>query len=543
MSLSQELKANSCITVLGGDVLNDLEVFTPYNPAFESETVFRKLETFVPNESCKSRLAQILKNPVFDENLLRLRQVRVQLFRSILATSKSEPEFEVIRANEGHFEWAMRVEPSDDDILQSMDTVYYRWKVFATCNRSSTLVAMKNLNTIVLMPLLSLVSPMISLLVPYFVLRYKLNVKIPLIQFVKMIAGVMKSFLLNRRTSASQYVTYVISLLLYAQSMYNVYESSNNAMKVYTFISSKMSGVRLYLQACYRLTKLFKYDTRAIQQTIERVEKESNNLVLYKSIQDNAHNIRDDLKTFLTEVDDMFCYVSIARACERYDMCYSEYRLKKCGTYLKAVDMYHICLQDSVRNSFLLDNTSCLITGPNAAGKSTLIKSVVINVLLAQTFGIACATQFVITPFSYINTQINIPDVKGKDSLFEAEMNRCKSNLDILRRTPPDKKCLFVMDEIFNSTNVVEGIAGAFAILNKMDTYSNTCNIVTTHYLYLTKLKNYEKMKMESRANAQFDYKLRRGVSKQYLAIEMLKQKFPKDVIEEALKIKNQLLV
>jgi DNA mismatch repair ATPase MutS len=170
-----------------------------------------------------------------------------------------------------------------------------------------------------------------------------------------------------------------------------------------------------------------------------------------------------------------------------------------------------------------------------------------LNVILSQTYGIANALTFCISPFYFINTQINIPDVKGKQSLFEAEMFRCKYNLDIVSNLPKDRKALILMDEVFSSTNVVEGIAGAYGILKKMSSFSNVCTIVTTHFLYLTKLKSFEKFKM----NVKFDemeqisypYKLEHGSSKQLVAIELIKKNFDEDVINTSLSIKKKLLV
>ena len=102
-----------------------------------------------------------------------------------------------------------------------------------------------------------------------------------------------------------------------------------------------------------------------------------------------------------------------------------------------------------------------LITGPNAAGKSTYIKSLALNVLLAQTIGLVPASSLKITPFHVINTYLNIPDCIGKSSLFEAEMFRAKEHLELINNLPKDKHAFVIMDEIFSSTNYVEGFSAA----------------------------------------------------------------------------------
>lgn len=215
---------------------------------------------------------------------------------------------------------------------------------------------------------------------------------------------------------------------------------------------------------------------------------------------------------------------------------------------MNAVNTFHISIEKPIPNTIHLNKSNCIITGPNAAGKSTFIKGLLLNILFSQTYGIACADQFSMTPFYFINSQINIPDCKGKQSLFEAEMYRCKQYLDIVSQLPTHLKSINFMDEVFSSTNVIEGVSGAFGILQKISTFTNVCAIVTTHLLYLTKLQSFVKYKMNVQINDEdgtitFPYKLEKGNSKQLVAIELIKNNFDSDVIETALNIKKKLLV
>ena len=101
-------------------------------------------------------------------------------------------------------------------------------------------------------------------------------------------------------------------------------------------------------------------------------------------------------------------------------------------------------------------NNIC-ITGPNAGGKSTFIKSLCISILLSQTLTVAPAELFELTPIYYIQTYINIPDCKGKESLFQAEMRRSLKYINKLKELK-DKFSFVIMDEIFSSTNPDEGV-------------------------------------------------------------------------------------
>ena len=218
-------------------------------------------------------------------------------------------------------------------------------------------------------------------------------------------------------------------------------------------------------------------------------------------------------------------------------------------------NFYHICLnqKSAIRNSTQFDKNcrSLIITGPNAAGKSTLIKSILVNTLLAQTICVGAYDTMKFTPFMYINAQINIPDCKGTSSLFEAEMFRCRDTLNTISALPPQGFAFSVMDELFNSTNFIEGIAGSYAIMENLTAYPNVLNIVTTHLIYLTKLKKYNKTintyKMCASVNVdeiiKYPYTLQKGISKQYIALEILKQhNFDDSMIKTALRIKNNLL-
>jgi DNA mismatch repair ATPase MutS len=87
----------------------------------------------------------------------------------------------------------------------------------------------------------------------------------------------------------------------------------------------------------------------------------------------------------------------------------------------------HPCLEhDVVKNDFELKDRNVIITGPNAGGKSTFIKTFITCIILSQTVCISPSDVCELTPFKNIVSQINVPDCKGKESLFEAEMHRCQ---------------------------------------------------------------------------------------------------------------------
>lgn len=192
-----------------------------------------------------------------------------------------------------------------------------------------------------------------------------------------------------------------------------------------------------------------------------------------------------------------------------------------------------------------LEFSNMLITGPNGTGKSTYIKSIIECIILGQTIGIVPAAELSITPFANITTYLNIPDCQGKESLFQAEMNRCLNQLKTLEEAEKTNKFSFnIMDEIFVSTNYQEGMSGAYAVINQLGKFQKCLNIITTHYDTLANMANLhvdkrffdiEINEKDGKTNISKDYKIRPGISKKHMALKLLKLKgFNPELIKDA---------
>ena len=183
-----------------------------------------------------------------------------------------------------------------------------------------------------------------------------------------------------------------------------------------------------------------------------------------------------------------------------------------------------------------------IITGPNGSGKSTYIKSITESVILAQTIGLVPAREFQLTPFAHISTYLNIPDCQGKESLFQAEMNRCYQQLETLRTAEDSGEFSFnIMDEIFVSTNYQEGMSGAYAVINQLCRFNKCLNIITTHFDKLANLEDlqvarkYFDVELGEDGKVTRDYKIRDGVSRKHMALKLLRNRgFSEELVKDA---------
>ena len=177
-----------------------------------------------------------------------------------------------------------------------------------------------------------------------------------------------------------------------------------------------------------------------------------------------------------------------------------------------------------------------MITGPNASGKTTFIKTMMLNVLFSQQIGCGFYKKYYQSkPYEKLACYLNIPDTSGRDSLFQAEARRCKSILD---ETGSGARMLCIFDELFSGTNPIEASASAYAFLKHLAQTSNVTFLLTTHFLDVCKKLNahVQNAHMETSKTSDgdlvYEYKFKLGISKIKGGLKVLKDlNFPSSIL------------
>lgn len=193
-------------------------------------------------------------------------------------------------------------------------------------------------------------------------------------------------------------------------------------------------------------------------------------------------------------------------------------------------------------------NKNIILTGPNASGKTTLLKAITCNLLFSQIFGFGSYTCCMAKPFHKFYSYLNIPDTLERDSLFEAEIRRCKNILDAIHNNP-ELNYFIIFDELFSGTNYLESLASCYGFLKDLNEKSNITYILTTHILDLNKyLKNENKFSCMAVDKTETDelimkYELQNGISEILGGIQTLSRfEFPETIISNTKKIMSSIL-
>lgn len=187
---------------------------------------------------------------------------------------------------------------------------------------------------------------------------------------------------------------------------------------------------------------------------------------------------------------------------------------------LRFKDCYHPILKNPIKNSFI-SNESCIITGTNASGKSTFLKMVGLNMIMARAFHTCFATEFDYYPFQLCSSIHMRDDLDSGDSYYVKEIKVMKHILDLSK----EKKCLIFIDEILRGTNEKERIAISRAVLSQLFD-SQSMILVTTHDLDLVEsFKDIQQYCFHDDVKDNMlycDYTIKPGVCKVGNAIQLL---------------------
>lgn len=261
-------------------------------------------------------------------------------------------------------------------------------------------------------------------------------------------------------------------------------------------------------------------------------------LITYEKVKETIIKNKEYLKSIYEYVGGVDALISISSFRTSLDY-YSKPQFlastKKEDNIINFEELYHPLINNPVSNSLDI-NKGVLITGSNASGKSTFIKSVAINQILCQSIYTSCSKKYEGTFFNIYTSMALKDDVLNEESYYMVEIKSLKRIIDKCNENMP---CLCFVDEILRGTNTVERIASSSEVLSHLNK-SNAICIAATHDIELTYLleKEYDNYHFEEEITDDdivFDYKLNKGRAKSRNAIKLLSLiGYEQNIVEKA---------
>ena len=458
---------------------------------------------------------------------------------------------------------------------------YVDWETIEFLNKSEIFLQIMSLYNL-FSPIFSLMVPIIILIIPFFILKMKgipLDVSeyITVLKTVAQTNAIGKLFTVNfSEINAQERIYILVSAAFYLFSIYQnimVCVKFNNNMKtihnhfkiINSYLDNTIYSMENYLHFSQELATHKDFNNNLISKmsTLKNINEKIKSITEYSLYNiGKFKEIGKVLKYFYElhseeEYEDAIMY---SLGFNGYIDCIEGLQIniverkmnfvtfisnKKKSVFRKS---YYACLKDNnpVKNTIKF-NKNQIITGPNASGKTTILKSTLINIILTQQFGCGFYDSGNFAPFKHLHCYLNIPDTSGRDSLFQAEARRCKDILDIIHDNK-DETHFCAFDELYSGTNPEEAETSATSFMLYLQKYKNVSTLLTTHFVKvckkLDKIKGIQNCKMVTQKinnKIIYTYKFEAGISEVKGGINVLSDmNYPKEIIDNTIKENNQ---
>ena len=468
---------------------------------------------------------------------------------------------------------------------------YIDWSIFEFLNKSEPFLQFMSLYNLV-SPVISLFVPIIILIIPFFIIRLK-GLDITLNEYIEVLKVIAESHALGKlftkfnEVSTNEKMYIVLSAAFYVFSFYQniliCIRFNNNMIKIHKYLKdiqqyldSTINSMNNYLTYSSKLTSQQEFNC-CIQSKIQILSEFKQKIVFISEYKltnyKKCFEIGHVLKTFYELYDnklynDAFmysfgfngyidCIEGLMYNIKERKINFAKFINKNKNTN-KIINKnkntvfegsYYACLKDSnpIKNTIQLKK-NLIITGPNASGKTTVLKSTLINIIFTQQFGCGFYDSAKMNPFKYIHSYLNIPDTSGRDSLFQAEARRCKEILDIINTTNSTDSHFCVFDELYSGTNPEEAVISATAFMEYIIQKKNVTCLLTTHFIKVCKklkknktISNYHMETTKKDNKICYKYLLKEGISVIKGGINVLcDMNYPREIIENTIRTKNK---
>jgi len=492
-------------------------------------------------EGSQILIEKLIKHPINDRELLEKRQNTIINY---------DIDIEILKEYENDILWIYKIAEEINN-NSSIEILFPSTFIVNYINYIEQVLDLYHLYKIYFIPATSILYPLSTFIAPYLYLKNYLKMNITITSYIEIFYNLLKLLFKTTgdfRSDITKFVSIFLYVGVYLYNMYQTYEIALFLHNTKYKLHEKMQGLVHFIRHSQNIMKNLPNNIISpyfnINETYQHININNSMTDIYRIWKDD--NIKKDISSLLKTI-------------YAIDVINSINKLLLSGEWSKVTYSNQTLLWDA-KNPILKDdqianpvnlNKNIIVTGPNAGGKTTYVKTILANVILAQTIGITYSLRSQIILYDTINSFMRVSDILGTRSYFEAEAEYC---LNMIKKavniSNKNKKGLFLMDEPMHSTPPTEGMATAYAVIEYLSKLNGITLIITTHFHRLVKLEelypdkfiNLSVDAIPHNNKYIFPYKIKRGYSYLCIAIELLDIKeFPSIIIDNAIKMKNKI--